>query len=90
MLNCTVDCTFRPSTLTQMTEFEMNFSLMCDRPLSFVRTVHFETHSQFVFQKREDPVFESYKKIKATEERLNEELRSGFTDLSNDLSVTFE
>ena len=24
------------------------------------------------------------------EERLNEELRSGFIDLSNDLSVTFE
>ena len=35
-----------------------------------------------MFQKRENPVFETYKKVKATEESLNEELRIGFKILN--------
>ena len=49
-----------------------------DRLVLFLRTVHFEHQLTFSFQKREDPVFETYKKVKATEESLNEEFRSGF------------
>ena len=45
------------------------------------------------FQQKEDPVFEEYEKIKATEERLKAELRSEFyistLTTPNDLEMTF-
>ena len=69
--------TFRPSTLTA-NDHPVCFPFSHDRQVSFLFTVHFDP----LFQKREDPVFETYKKVKATEESLNEEFRSGFIILT--------
>ena len=69
-----------------------------DRPLSrtfhlratvyfhFIRPSTSSRTLDFLFQKREDPIFETYKKVKATEDRLNEELRSGFYILTTPMT----